>query len=788
MNEEFQSTNEELLTSKEELQSLNEELTALNSQLQETLEQQRITSNDLQNVLYSTDVATLFLDAELRIRFFTPATKALFNVIKTDIGRPLADLHSLAADAALPAGARQVLETLVPIEHEIETPAGVWCRRIMPYRTHDSAVEGVVITFTDITGRKHAAEALEAAKREAELANAAKSHFLAAASHDLRQPLQTLALLQGLLAQPRRGNGFGKPCCPARRHRRRNVRHAEHPAGHQPDRGRSRAGEAVDFRIDGLLHDLKDAFAYHAQAQGLDLRVVFCGLMVHSDPRLLEQMLRNLVSNALKYTQKGKVLLGCRRSGGSLRVEVWDTGIGIKDDELKSIFEEYRQLDNAVRQRNRGLGLGLSIVQRLSTLLGHRVSVRSRPGKGSVFSVEVPIRQHDPAAPASSEAAPSAPAQDTGIGHANRRTGTVLVVEDDPDVRELLALILSDDGHQAIVVPNGPAAMELVEHGSVRPDLLLTDYNLPSRMNGLVIAATLRARLGSDLPVIILTGDISTKALSAIAAHRCLQLNKPVKPAELTQAIQGLLPVRAPAAGAPMAAARSPRNPAQSPDAHVVFLVDDDRNIREAVRAVLEDDGRTVQDFATGEAFLAAYTPGSDGCLLIDAYLPGIGGLDLLLRLRGVGDSLPAIMITGSSDVPMAVQAMKAGAADFIEKPIAAADLIASIDRALERSRDSGKLLAWQAEAAEHIASLTPRQHQIMDRVLAGHPSKNIAADLGISQRTVENHRASIMKKTGTKSLPALARLALAASVAGSGEATQAEMPGPARVPVPATE
>ncbi|MDP9097271.1 MAG: LuxR C-terminal-related transcriptional regulator, partial [Pseudomonadota bacterium] len=131
---------------------------------------------------------------------------------------------------------------------------------------------------------------------------------------------------------------------------------------------------------------------------------------------------------------------------------------------------------------------------------------------------------------------------------------------------------------------------------------------------------------------------------------------------------------------------------------------------------------------------------------------------------RSTGDALPTIMITGSSDVAMAVLAMKAGAADFIEKPISALDLIASIDRALERSRDSCKLLAWQASAAGHIADLTPRQHQIMDLVLAGHPSKNIAADLGISQRTVENHRASIMKTTGTRSLPALARLALAAS------------------------
>ncbi len=205
VNEEFQSTNEELLTSKEELQSLNEELTALNSQLQETLERQRTTSNDLQNVLYSTDVATLFLDTELNIRFFTPATKSLFNVIPSDVGRPLADLNSLAADGALLTDARTVLQTLAPIEREIEAPSGAWyIRRILPYRTQDNGVEGVVITFTDITERRHAADALEAAKRQAELANVAKSRFLAAASHDLRQPLQTLPCFRGCWRRPSR--------------------------------------------------------------------------------------------------------------------------------------------------------------------------------------------------------------------------------------------------------------------------------------------------------------------------------------------------------------------------------------------------------------------------------------------------------------------------------------------------------------------------------------------------------------------------------------------------------
>lgn len=141
-----------------------------------------------------------------------------------------------------------------------------------------------------------------------------------------------------------------------------------------------------------------------------------------------------------------------------------------------------------------------------------------------------------------------------------------------------------------------------------------------------------------------------------------------------------------------------------------------------------------------------------------------MNGLELLRELRHKRHWLPAIMITGKSDVPMAVQAMKAGALDFIEKPFNREDLLASVRRAHLQSRDTRVLFAWREAAANHIAALTPRQRQIMDLVLAGHPSKNIAADLGISQRTVETHRASIMKRTGSKSLPALARLTFAAA------------------------
>ena len=216
-NEEFQSTNEELMTSREELQSLNEELTALNSQLQETLERQRSTSNDLQNILDSSGVATLFLDSELNIRFFTPAAKSLFRVIATDIGRPLADLTPLASDRDLLADARAVLTSLAPLGREIEAEGGIWyVRRILPYRTQDNRIDGVVITFADISE-------IKAAEREIRAARAYSESII----DTIRQPLVVLdAGIAGRLCQPfflpdirTRARGNRRPNAGARRRR-----------------------------------------------------------------------------------------------------------------------------------------------------------------------------------------------------------------------------------------------------------------------------------------------------------------------------------------------------------------------------------------------------------------------------------------------------------------------------------------------------------------------------------------------------------------------------------------
>jgi two-component system CheB/CheR fusion protein len=289
-------------------------------------------------------------------------------------------------------------------------------------------------------------------------------------------------------------------------------------------------------------------------------------------------------------------------------------------------------------------------------------------------------------------------------------------------------------------------------------------------MNGVQVSQRLRRELDGQTPFIILTGDISTETLRDIARHDCVHLNKPVKLGDLTRAIEKLL--------------AKPREPEAAPAHHTgdalrasagarIIVVDDDDLVREAIRAVLEDDGRVVDTYSSCEAFLAGFHPDRPACLLIDAYLPAMSGVELLERLHADGHRLPAIMITGNADVPMAVKAMKAGAVDFIEKPIGRQELIAGIDRALELSDNTGKLVERRETAAAHLTGLTQRQQDVMERVLAGHPSKNIAADLGISQRTVENHRAAIMKRTGSKSLPALARLAFLAS-GGAEEPRQA--------------
>ena len=217
----------------------------------------------------------------------------------------------------------------------------------------------------------------------------------------------------------------------------------------------------------------------------------------------------------------GKLLLGCRRRGDKLRIEVWDTGPGIPELELQAIFEEFHQLDNPARERSKGLGLGLAIVQRLADLLGHKIDVRSRLGTGSVFTVEVPLGRLEAA---------QSPVADQDKTQANAPLrGTILIVEDDPAVLEMLQMLFDDEGHRTLVAADGHKALELAAQGSTTPDLVVADYNLPNGLNGLEIIAKLQEQAQRAIPAIILTGDISADSLREIAGHGCVHLNKPVR-------------------------------------------------------------------------------------------------------------------------------------------------------------------------------------------------------------------------------------------------------------------
>jgi two-component system CheB/CheR fusion protein len=739
----------ERLAPNKEFRSLKNELTALKRQLQEAQERRQSLSEDLHAILYNNDVATVFLDGDLRIRFFTPAIKRIFNVIPGDVGRPLADLHPLVVDSELTADARAVLESSTAIEREIGGEGiGRYRRRIGPFRDKEGGANGVVITFFDITQERKAAEKTEAARGNADPTRAARSRFLTAACHDLRQPLQTLALLHGLLTKKLQGTeaekfvakqGEALAALSGMLDTLSDIGHLE---------AEFRRGDKIVFPIDDVLHQLREQFTDQAEAQGVELHLVSSSLAVESEPRLLELILRNLLSTALRPMRSGKILVGCRRRGDILRIELWNRDVNAAGKESPE------------RDRNdKDPALDLSIVARLGRLLDHRVDVHGRQDKGSIFSVEIKLSR---AGAVSRSFAP--PPLKTAVIVPEYRTGLIMTVEGDAALRDLLDRLLRGEGHRTITAPDAKTALEVMTPETTRPDLLLVDEHLPNGTDGIQVAERVREKFGRDIPVIVLTENGAGEISHACALQNAVPFSKPIKAKELMRTLQALLPMSCSPALSPSSAAK-PRMTARSRSS-VVSVVDDDRQARDSIRMVLEEEGLTVEDYPSCEAFLDAYRPNNYDCLLIDAYLPGMDGLTLMKHLGDAGRRLPTVMITGHSDVSIAVQAMKAGASDFIEKPVKRTELLAAVARALEHAHNLNNLLAQQEIAAKHLAGLTPRQREIMERVLAGQSSKIIAAELGISQRTVENHRASIMKRTGSKSLPALARLAMAAATA----------------------
>lgn len=397
---------------------------------------------------------------------------------------------------------------------------------------------GFVAVYTDVTERHRAAEALReaneglerriaertqalaAAKAEADRATQAKTRLLAAVSHDLLQPLHAARLFISAAMER-----TPDPLIPQADAALRSV---EQLLGDLLDVTKLNTGVIrpmpTSVYIEDVLRPLAEETAVVASRQGLALRRVPCRACVRTDPMLLRRILQNFLANAVRYTQGGKILLGCRRAGDHLRIEVWDTGAGIPADKLQEIFQEFHQLDVAGGRKqapDRGLGLGLSIVERFAALLGHRVTVRSAVGRGSCFAVDVPL------------AAAAAPARlSTGGAQQAGLAGTlVLCVENEAAVAAATRELLS--GWMCEVVTAANAEEALAALGGRRPDVVLTDFHLDQGRSGLEVLACIRATFGQDVPAAAITADRSPAVREAVAAAGCRLAYKPIRPGAL---------------------------------------------------------------------------------------------------------------------------------------------------------------------------------------------------------------------------------------------------------------
>lgn len=397
-----------------------------------------------------------------------------------------------------------------------------------PIFDRDGRDAGYRTSVRDITDTKRFEAELQEAYHRAEKADRAKTHFLAAASHDLRQPLQAIAMFTASLNKPTDHEGVAKVASRIQE----CIGAANEILGALLDVSRLDAGVLVprpsDFLVCDLLETIEIDFAPHAEAKGLALRVVTSSVVVRTDPALLKRIVSNLVANAVRYTDAGRILVGCKRRGDWLRLEVRDTGIGIEPAARDRIFEEFFQAGNPERDRRRGLGLGLAIVQRLSHKLQLPVEVESRPGVGSVFSVDVPLAASQDFVSASETPAP----------HLSAVSGRkILVIDDDPVQLDALSFLLGSWGCNMLSAAGIGEAKEIVSAEARPPDAILADYRLRGKETGSEAINEIRQAIGIDVPGLIVTGDTEPARLKQAAKSGFKLLAKPVDATELLESL-----------------------------------------------------------------------------------------------------------------------------------------------------------------------------------------------------------------------------------------------------------
>ncbi|KAF0864207.1 NahK/ErcS family hybrid sensor histidine kinase/response regulator [Pseudomonas sp. LD120] len=382
-----------------------------------------------------------------------------------------------------------------------------------------------------IARRERIERDLREARDAAEAANRSKDKYLAAASHDLLQPLNAARLLISTLRERRLP--AAEQLLVERTHQA--LEGAEDLLTDLLDISKlDQAAVKPDlavYRLDELLAPLVSEFQSVAEATGLELRVRFGDFALFTDLRLMTRILRNFLSNACRYTERGSILLAARRRGDQLRLEVWDTGRGIAADRLESIFLEFNQLDVGRAADRKGVGLGLAIVERIAKILGYRVQVQSRPGRGSRFSIEVPLAARVPL-PISLQA----PQPGTGNPLPGRR---LLVLDNELSILESMAALLGQWGCEVLTATDQAAALAVLQGRA--PELILADFHLDHGVTGCDVVQQLREHFRQPLPAVIITADRSDQCRRALQQLGAPLLNKPLKPGKLRAVLSQLL-------------------------------------------------------------------------------------------------------------------------------------------------------------------------------------------------------------------------------------------------------
>jgi PAS domain S-box-containing protein len=382
-----------------------------------------------------------------------------------------------------------------------------------------------------ITERKAIARALRDARDAAETANRSKDKYLAAASHDLLQPLNAARLLISTLRE--RQLPEAEQVLVERTHQA--LEGAEDLLTDLLDISRlDQAAVKPDvalYRLDELFGPLVSEFSSVADAEGLKLRAHIGDYAINTDLRLMTRILRNFLSNACRYTDEGKILLGARRRGSHLRLEVWDTGRGIAEDRLEAVFLEFNQLDVGRAADRKGVGLGLAIVERIAKILGYRVQVRSWPGRGSMFSIEVPIGTEVPL-----PAHPAMPQASAGNPLPGRR---LLVLDNEVSILESMGALLGQWGCEVVTATDQAGALAALRGQA--PELILADYHLDHGVVGCEVVRHLREHFAVAIPAVIITADRSDQCRRALQKLGAPLLNKPVKPGKLRAVLSQLL-------------------------------------------------------------------------------------------------------------------------------------------------------------------------------------------------------------------------------------------------------